>query len=242
MDLSHPERFPIFSQPLDITFLCAGIANLATCEKNPTGTSLINVDNTVAFVQSLIATGSWVVFLSTNLVFDGSLPERTADTLPSPTCEYGRQKARAEKRLLTIGPSVAVLRQTKVVHPDTEPFSTWYQALSEGKSVEAFTDKVCAPLSIQSTVTLLLALARKRPGGVLQASASRDLTYAEAATILAQHAGSDSKQVRPVLGKEQGIPDFFLPRHTTLETSRQIKDLGWVPPEPEKALLEGLQR
>jgi dTDP-4-dehydrorhamnose reductase len=242
LDLSQPKCFPEFSRPLDITFVCAGATKLAACEQNPIDTTRVNVDGTVALVQSLLATGSWIVFLSTNLVFDGSVSYRSANDLPCPTCEYGRQKASAEKQLLTLSPKVAVLRLSKVVDCGSEPFSSWFQALSNRESVEAFTDKVCAPLSIQSTVSLLLSLARKRAGGLFQASASHDLTYAEAAALLAQQAGAHPEQVLPVRGKDRGIPASFLPRHTTLEPSQRLIELGWTPPDPKVALLEGLEK
>ena len=87
-------------------------------------------------------------FLSTNQVFDGSVPEMAADAPASPVSEYGRQKARVEAALrarMDQGAPVAVLRLAKVVSRDMPLIRGWVDALSAGKPIRAFHDMTLAP-------------------------------------------------------------------------------------------------
>ena len=52
--------------------LCAGITKQHLCRRNPEATHRINVEQTMCLAATLVAAGCFVVFLSTNLVFDGS--------------------------------------------------------------------------------------------------------------------------------------------------------------------------
>ena len=79
--------------------VCAAVARLAACAADPEGTAHINVTQTLALVDKLLARGIYVLFLSTNQVFDGSVPQMPAGAPYSPVSEYGRQKARTETAL-----------------------------------------------------------------------------------------------------------------------------------------------
>src|SRR5690242_18216923 len=73
LDLTKAPTLPSTLHPV-VTFICAGITSVEKCEISPQETQTINVDNTLKLVDVLIARGSQVVYLSTNMVFDGSKP------------------------------------------------------------------------------------------------------------------------------------------------------------------------
>jgi dTDP-4-dehydrorhamnose reductase len=86
------------------------------CEENYPATYAINVTATVELAERLIEAGAFVVFLSTNLVFDGTLPRGLPITRLNPQTAYGQQKAEAEQTLLDMAPDcVAIVRLTKVL-------------------------------------------------------------------------------------------------------------------------------
>src|SRR4051812_11978393 len=68
------------------------VARLAACATAPAGSAHVNVTQTLALTDRLLAQNIHVLFLSTNQVFDGSQPHVPADTPHSPVSEYGRQK------------------------------------------------------------------------------------------------------------------------------------------------------
>src|SRR5258708_518876 len=62
--------------PAEVEAACifAAVARLQACEADPAGSSFINVAQTIALAERLLAEGIAVLFLSTNQVFDGTVP------------------------------------------------------------------------------------------------------------------------------------------------------------------------
>ena len=116
---------------------CAADTKLADCEEHPEVTAKINVEATIALANFLRLRGAHLLLLSTNQVFDGSLPNRKVSEQVCPVNEYGRQKAEAERLILQM-PRSAVLRLTKVVHSDLPLLKQWESSLQAGQPIEAF--------------------------------------------------------------------------------------------------------
>lgn len=213
-----------------VAYLTAAVAQLSRCENDPVGAQRVNVDGALRIAAALIASGGFVVFLSTSLVYDGTRPAVPADASTCPVTIYGKQKALAEAGLLALGSAVAVVRITKVVAPRQGVFDAWQQALDRGESIEPFSDMVMAPVSLPFTVAALVAIGRHRQGGIWQLSGPADLSYAEAARHLLRCRGLPETRLRPTTARERGLSPSLVPRHTSLDTSRLEQELGLVPP------------
>ena len=68
-----------------------------------------------------IKSGAWLVYISTDYVFDGKNPPYSIDAAPTPLNEYGATKLAGEKATLTAYPSAIVLRV-----PSTGSISEWF--------------------------------------------------------------------------------------------------------------------
>lgn len=222
-------------EPVDVAVVCAAVSSLEACRRDPVASARINVQEIPALVRNLTGRGAFVIFLSTNQVFDGSLPYRPADDPPSPTTEYGRQKAEAERRI-SDGASVAIVRFTKVLGPRNPLFSAWAGALQQGEIIHPFADMVMSPIPLLAAVSVLRLLADLRQPGIFQVSGAQDISYAEAAYLLAQTLETDPGLVQPVIASESGQYPEFIPRHTTLNMDRLRSELGLEPPEVQWTL------
>ena len=144
----------------------AAIARIASCHDDPIGSARVNVDQTLALIEHLVALGIHVLFLSTNQVFDGTTPNVPAAAPHSPVSEYGRQKAQVEAALcrhIDRGAPVAILRLAKVVSPHMALINGWIEALSSGLPIQAFDDMRVAPTPIE-LVTGAIARVAAGPG------------------------------------------------------------------------------
>jgi dTDP-4-dehydrorhamnose reductase len=211
--------------------LCAGVTRLEACKRQPDKTRRVNVDSTVELARKLVSKGAFVVFLSTNQVFDGSRAFRQPDEPFSPRTEYGRQKAEAEYLLQEFGESVSVVRFTKVLGPDRTLLGDWAAALKKGEAIEPSADMVFAPIPLSCAVTVLRMVLDRRVGGVLQVSASQDISYADAAFMGADLLGVSRTLVRPVQTSRKLLEDGQIPRNTTLSMERLRSTFGFQPPD-----------
>jgi dTDP-4-dehydrorhamnose reductase len=200
---------------------CAAIARLADCAKDPQGSAHINVVQTLALAEKLLARGIAVLFLSTNQVFDGRTPHQRAEAPHSPVSEYGRQKARAEAALLRqveSGAPVAILRLAKVVS-DTMPLvGGWTKDLTAAKPIRVFDDLKLAPTPTDLVCTAIAALLRDRARGIFQLTGPRDVSYADIGGFLAAYLGADPNLVNQTSAREAGLPEGATPQHTTLDS------------------------
>ena len=89
----------------DTAVLCAGITDVADCERKPEETARVNVEATCILADKLVKAGTRIIFLSSNQVFDGTSPYPSPMDSISPITEYGIQKAETERRLLSLFPN-----------------------------------------------------------------------------------------------------------------------------------------
>jgi dTDP-4-dehydrorhamnose reductase len=230
LDLAaHPESWPALPQA-DTAFLCAAITGLDACENDKEATARVNVTHMRALAEKLAQEGMHIVFLSSNQVYDGLKPYREASEPPCPANEYGRQKAAFETWLLARANSASVLRLTKVIAKPLPILASWANALGQGKSVEAFTDLVFAPLPVELALKGMTHLGAARARGIFQLSGTRDVSYRDIAVRLAETSGVDPARIVGTSATDSGIRPQFLPRHGTLRPSDLFTNLPC--PEP----------
>lgn len=220
-------------QGISCAFLLAAVTSLERCRTEPEASALVNVTGTVELARRLVADGAFVVYPSTNLVFDGKEACLRPGELLTPQTEYGRQKARAESELRMLGDSVSIVRLSKVLGSGFGLFESWIACLRDGAAIHPFTDMRFSPVPVTFVVEAMLRIAERRLTGITQISGERDVTYADAAHIIAQRLGVDMDLVQPKHSSDSGLNFEFIPKHTTFETSRLTRELGMEPPAVE---------
>ncbi len=210
----------------EVAVLCAAITNLDECRRRPDPTRFVNSLQTALLARHLAGQGTFVIFMSSNLVFDGSRPFRPAAESPSPRTEYGRQKAEAEAALASLGSQCAIVRLTKVFHPGLPLIKNWSQQLSTGQVIRAFGDYVCSPIALDSVIQAVSRVAETRGHGVFQLSGTEDISYADIALHLARRLGCEERLVHRANGNAGGELEH-LPACSTLDASRAVQELGF---------------
>ena len=205
----------------------AGVTQPADCEADPIASARFNVEQTIELIERLVAQGLYVLFLSSNRVFDGAIPFARVDTPESPICEYGRQKAQVEAFMLPLlrrGAPLAILRLTKAVSLKTPLLVDWIRTLARGRPITAFHDIVVAPLSINAVSLVIAELLREEARGVFQFSGPEDQPYTSIARYIALKLGADTTLIHPATSLGANLPKGSVRRHTTLD-SASIRDL-----------------
>ncbi len=214
---------------ISIAYFCAAVSSLKECQENPRESYLVNVHNTIKLAKKLVDGGAFVVFPSSNLVFDGVLPFRKADELMCPLTEYGRQKAQVEKELLSMGDRSAVVRFTKVLGPRTVLFDKWIMDLRNGSPIHPFSDMVFSPVIDAFAVQALKDIGERQLSGIIQVSGEREITYEQAARYIAQLIGASPNLIEPILVKQSELSIESVPKHASLDISRLKEELQMAP-------------
>jgi dTDP-4-dehydrorhamnose reductase len=236
LDLADVDTERLPEGPIDIAYLCGGVTSLRRCEESPAETSRINVQGTLDVARHLSERGVFIVFFSSNLVFDGSLPFAPPDSPRSAVCAYGRQKAAVEEEMAAARIPAAIIRLTKVLDRDNRLFGAWTSALRGGNPIEPFADMVMAPIDLDSVIGVAVAAGLAGRSTVTQLSAAEDISYEVAAVHLARILDADRGLVRPRLSQGVIGPRLHRPRHTTLLVPDGLDGLLGGAPSPYEAI------
>ena len=208
INLEEPESFQL-DMHYDVAILCAAESNIAKCESNKEKTRVINVVNTYTLSKELSQSNTYVVFLSSNQVFDGTSPFSKVNDKTNPTSEYGRQKADAEKLISNLK-NFSILRLTKVIHPNLSLFTKWDDNFARGGQVNAFKDMTLSPVDIKKVILKIDSLARYRKVGVFHCSGDVDISYYDFAILYARKHGYSEDLVKGGSCKRIGMaPPLF---------------------------------
>lgn len=224
-----------------VAVVCAAVPLIDACEKDPVGTGRVNVSGTLTLIRRLATQGIFTIFLSTNQVFDGETPFMLPETPQSPRSEYGRQKTHVEQELRSLGERVAIVRFTKILEPVVSLFAKWRDALRAGEPITPFSDMRMAPVPLSSAVSALRLIADRRAPGFWQVSGERDITYSDAALLLALHLKADPALVQSIAARTSGRVTAHLPSHTTLCVDRLRRELGLQPPPVDWTIVSALR-
>lgn len=221
---------------VDVLVICAGVTGMGECADDPEGSRKVNVDGISALAENFVAKGSFVIHLSSNQVFDGRRPFPPVDAAVSPITEYGRQKAEAERRILTLKNSVAILRMTKVLGQHDKLFETWLALLRKGEPIRPFSDVNFSPVPLKFVVSVLKTMAKLRPAGLFHLSGDKDVSYEYAARMAARMAGAKGELVRPLTAQSAEAYSEPQPKNTALDGASLVSFFGEAPPPVNQTL------
>ncbi|MFZ4813349.1 MAG: HAD-IIIA family hydrolase [Phototrophicaceae bacterium] len=219
----------------DVVVLCVALTGRAA-EEAPELSQWINVTNTIALAKRFHARGAFVVFLSSSGVFDGETPNPEVDTPTHPLGHYAEQKAAVERELLALGDRIAIARLTKIISKDSPLLAAWRATLTTGEPIFPLSDYRFAPLSVGYVARALARLIERRAGGIWHFSPQDDLSYAQAALIIAAHMGVAAALVQPRTAEQTGIPPEGMPANAALGVARSAAKLNLRVPVAKDAL------
>ncbi|HEU0072185.1 MAG TPA: sugar nucleotide-binding protein [Alphaproteobacteria bacterium] len=213
----------------DTVFFCAG-RNPKQCLDDPAMSRLVNVERPLDLARRFAGEGSFVVKLSSNAVFDGSVAYRKADAAHCPKSLYGEQHSALDHALASAVGAAAIVRFSKVITADLPIVAAWRRDWAAGKVVTPLSDLYFAPITFPFIVELIARAGLRRMPGVFQASATEDVSYGSFAHALAARLGVAEALVKPSSMREQGLSLEAQPRYTTLDMTETVHRLKIAAP------------
>ena len=169
----------------DSAIFCASQTSLSECESNPKESRKINVDAISKLAEILNSKGTFLLFLSTNQVFDGKKAYRKASDQKNPINEYGRQKSDVEENILKLSKS-SVLRLSKVINHEDSLLIEWKEKLNSKEKIKAFDDMTLSPTSFEYVIKKIDLLLKHKREGIFHCRGGKDISYYEYAKQFAK--------------------------------------------------------
>jgi dTDP-4-dehydrorhamnose reductase len=200
----------------------AALARVDECHRDPDRARRVNADGTARLADLAAAAGARVVYVSTDLVFEGErAPYREADP-PAPLSVYGRTKADGEASALAAA-NAAVARVSLLFGPTLSGRPGFFDGLvanlRAGRPVNLFTDEWRTPLALPAAAAALVEVARSDVTGVLHVGGPERLSRLEMGQRLAAHLGAPAAPLVAV-SRTSAPAAEPRPRDVSLDSSR----------------------
>jgi dTDP-4-dehydrorhamnose reductase len=217
------------------------ISRIDLCYQDPERARQVNREATIVLAELCARAGARLIYVSTDLVFDGVKGWYREEDPASPVSIYGATKAAAEAAVLA-NDANAVVRVSLMFGPTLvgRPsfFDRQLEALRTGNSLPLFEDEWRTPLSLITAARGLLAMADADVGGLLHLGGPERMTRLEMGHRLAAAVGKNSAVFARASQADVPAPEPR-PRDVSLDSTRFRTALPTVPwPSWEEALAE----
>lgn len=210
----------------DAVIHCAAMSRSPACQREPKLARQVNVEAT-RHLAHLFA-GRPMLFLSTDLVFDGTRAPYREEAATRPLSVYAQTKAEAE--VLVLEDPAHLIVRTSLNHGTSPTRDRGFnedmeRAWADGRSLPLFVDEYRCPIGAEVTARALWRLLEVGARGIVHVAGTERLSRWEIGCLL---AGTDAR--RRALIRPESLKDFHgAPRSpdTTLDVSRAEAWMGW---------------
>jgi dTDP-4-dehydrorhamnose reductase len=198
------------------------IAAVTECRRNPERAHQVNTQATRVLAELAQQSGARILFVSTDLVFDGEKGWYREEDAPSPLSVYGRTKAAAESAILAVAQGL-VVRVSLLFGPSIVGRPNFFDhqvaALRHGQAMTLFSDEWRTPISFVTAAQALLTLVRSNSVGILHLGGPERMSRLQMGQRLAAYLGVDPFAVLAE-PRNAGSAADPRPRDTSLDASR----------------------
>ncbi len=219
---------------IDSAVICAGITKLEFCEKNEEYSHFINVKQMAKLIKLLLQRNIFILYLSSNQVFNGEMSNTLSNAKYSPINNYGKQKVEIEKYIGNSSGKWGILRLSKVLDESFVLFHEWINKLKTEKTITVFDDLYIAPLHIGNVIAVIKSIVQKKQNGIFQFSAKKDISYYEIMKNMCDKYGYSKNLIKRENYRNK--IDFNLPRFSTLDSEIVNKLFGFKRPDTEETI------
>ncbi len=236
---SRQDRFGTLLQPVDLTdadqvarcfdeakpnlvLHVAALASIAACYQAPDRAEKINHLGTAQLAECAARSKARLLYVSTDLVFDGEKGNYREEDQARPLSVYARTKLAGEKAALALDSSL-VVRVSLLLGPSHQAerpnfFDQQTRILLTGQSIGCFADEWRTPLTHRWAARMLLKLLAEWDGtGLLHLGGPERLSRLEIGQRLARRLGVSQEKVEPIVQAAVATPEPR-PRDTSLNS------------------------
>jgi dTDP-4-dehydrorhamnose reductase len=179
----------------------AAIARTAACHQDPDTALLVNTKGTERLAAACAARQIPLIFLSTDMVFDGENPPFSEESIPNPQTVYGKTKLEAEEAVRDKSPDATIVRSNLVYGHGIGWGSSFsehiLEDLEKDGSVMLFEDQYRSPISVRNLVNALLEIIENPPRRLLHVSGPERVSRHQFGSKLARIMGISPERVQP---------------------------------------------
>jgi dTDP-4-dehydrorhamnose reductase len=191
----------------DVIVHAATMTDVDKCELNKELAWKINVEGTKTIIQAAKQTNAFLLYISTDYVFDGSKGCYTETDLPSPLSYYAYTKLKAEEYVKDTVAEYCVARPSVIYGAQPAAgkvnFALWLlNKLQNNESANVFVDQWNSPTLNTNLADMTLEIAERKLTGTYHLSGATRVSRYDYAKALAKTFNLDESLLHPTEMKD----------------------------------------
>lgn len=212
----------------DCVYLLSAYINPNWIFENPVLSMDLNIHATLRIIDEVFSRNARVIFVSTELVYNGVRGGYSEDDVPNPTTLYGKQKVEVEKYICSSSNNWCIVRTGSTVSSrplDNCPVAKTYQTLL-AKGAKMASDTMFTLTDVRDTSAILLKLADHPPNKIFHVISAPPLSHIELAEwIIGSSLFGHLMAFDRVLFKAVNYPERR-PQYSWLSNKKVVTELG----------------
>ena len=240
MDLKNREMISsiLTEKKPDIVIHLGAMTGVDLCEKEKTSASEINTKATEIIAKECSKLNSFLVYVSTDYVFDGNLGMYKEDDVTNPLGFYGKSKLEGEKVVQNFSTNWCIARTSTPfgLHPTKKSFPMWViENLQKQKQIDVLIDQFTSPTYIPNLSRMLIEISERRITGIIHTAGASKISRYQMASMVSDKLNLDGTLLKQIsMNKMKWVAQR--PKDSSLDVSRASSILNEKPQKIDQSL------
>jgi len=215
----------------DVVIHLGAMTAVDLCDTQQDNALKINSQATEILAKECSKINSFMVYVSTDYVFDGNTGMYEENDTTNPLGFYGKSKLLGEKSIQNFSSNWCIARTSTPfgLHPTKKSFPIWViENLQKQKQIDVLTDQFTSPTYVPSLSRMLIEISERHLTGIIHVAGASKISRYEMASLVSDKLGLDGKLLREI-----SINDIKWeaqrPKDSSLNVSKAISILNQKP-------------
>jgi dTDP-4-dehydrorhamnose reductase len=222
----------------DVVIHLGAMTGVDICEKEKTSASEINTKATEIIAKECSKLNSFLVYVSTDYVFDGNFGMYKEDDVANPLGFYGKSKLEGEKAVQNFSTNWCIARTSTPfgLHPTKKSFPMWViENLQKQKQIDVLIDQFTSPTYIPNLSRMLIEISERRITGIIHTAGASKISRYQMASMVSDKLNLDGTLLKQILmNKMKWVAQR--PKDSSLDVSRASSILNEKPQKIDHSL------
>jgi len=222
----------------DVVIHLGAMTGVDLCEKEKTSASEINTKATEIIAKECSKLNSFLVYVSTDYVFDGNFGMYKEDDVANPLGFYGKSKLEGEKAVQNFSTNWCIARTSTPfgLHPTKKSFPMWViENLQKQKQIDVLIDQFTSPTYVPNLSRMLIEISERRITGIIHVAGASKISRYQMASMVSDKLNLDGTLLKQIsMNKMKWVAQR--PKDSSLDVSRASSILNEKPQKIDQSL------
>ena len=203
MDLLNHEMISnvLLETEPDVVIHLGAMTGVDLCEKEESMAFDINTKATQTIAQQCSISNIFLVYVSTDYVFDGNVGMYKENDATNPLGFYGKSKLLGEESIQNFSSDWCIARTSTPfgLHPTKQSFPIWViENLQRHKQIDVLSDQFTSPTYVPNLSKMLIEISERHLDGMFHVAGATKISRYEMARMVSDKLNLDEKLLRDV--------------------------------------------